>query len=319
MISIIITGWKEPKTIGNAIKSLLDPKINELPEEFEVIQLSPDNETINAGKAAFKKLGLTRNTKNPQYYKIIKDPGKGKPVALNIAFKEAKGEILVLTDGDVYLSPNSVKNFLEVFTDEKIGGVSGRPVSADSDESPMGFYGNLLADAAHHKRMIDLTENAQGFGTKIVKKRKFFPMSGYAMAIRNIKLELPQDVLSDDAFISYSLFNRGYRIAYQPEVKAYVKYASSLSDYFKQKKRSLGGFIQLWKYNIVKPETKSRSFWHEIEYFWFPVKYSRNLKQFTWAIFLYPIRLFLWIQIWFERKFKEKSFEKTWVRIESTK
>lgn len=319
MISIIITGWKEPKTIGRAIEAILDPKLNELPEELEFIQLSPDDETIEAGKVIFKKFGLTTDTKNQKYYKIIKDPGKGKPTALNMAFKEAKGEILVLTDGDVYLSPNAVKNLLEPFKDKKTGGVTGRPVSADSDETMMGFYGNLLADAAHHKRMIDLTENPEGYGTKFVKKRDFFPMSGYVMAIRNSNLKMPEDVLADDAFISYSIFNKSYKIAYQPEAKAYVKYPTTLSDYFKQKKRSLGGFIQLWKYNAVRPETKARSFWHELEYFWFPIRYARNFKQFVWSLLLYPIRLFLWIQIWFERKLKEKSFEKTWVRIDSTK
>ncbi len=318
MISIIITAWKEPKTIVRAIEAILNLAIK-LPEKFQIIQASPDDETLSAGEKTFKKFGLTSDPKKDRYYKTIKDPGVGKPTGLNMALKEAKGEILILTDGDVYLSPDSVNVLLDAFKDKKVGGVTGRPVAANSDDNMMGFYGNLLADAAHHKRMIDLTENPEGYGSKFVKKRDFFPMSGYVMAMKNFKIQVPTDVLSDDAYISYIIFNKGYKIAYAPQAKAYVKYSTNLSDYFKQKKRSLGGFIQLWKYNIVKPQTNSRSFWHEAEYFWFPLSYAKNFKQFIWAILLYPIRLYLWIQIWFERKFKEKSFEKTWVRAESTK
>ena len=314
-VSIIITAWKEEKSIPKAINSLLSPE-NQLPEDFEVIIASPDKSTLSAAEDALKQLNITN-------YKLIQDPGKkagkGKPTGLNMAFKAAKGDIFVLTDGDVYLSPNAIKHLLEPFKDKKIGGVTGRPVSADSTDNMMGYFGNLLADAAHHKRMIDLTEHPEGFSTKLVKKRDFFPMSGYVMAMRNLGFKLPEDVLSDDAHTSYEIFNKGYKIAYRPEAKAYVKYATNLSDYFTQKKRSLGGFIQLWKYGVVKEETKSRSFWHELEYFWFPIKYARSLRQYFWSLLLYPIRFYLWLQIWYERKFTKKKFDETWVRIESTK
>lgn len=316
MISIIITAWKEPKTIGRAIEAIVLGSKESLPKEFEIILACPDMDTLKAGEKTLKKLGV----KN---YTLSQDPGpskgKGKPTGLNMAFKKVKGEFLILTDGDVFLEPGSVGHLLTPFKDPNVGGVTGRPVAVNTHETMMGYFGNLLADAAHHKRMVDLTEHTEGYGSKFVKKRNFFPMSGYVMAMRNFHLTLPEDVLADDAFLSYEIFNGGHRIAYAPEAKAYVKYADNLQDYFKQKKRSLGGYIQLWKYNIVKPETTSRSFWQELEYFWFPIKYAKNLKEFFWSLLFYPIRLWLWVIIWFERKFKEKSFEKTWVRIESTK
>ncbi len=319
MVSIIITAWKEEKTIGKAIEAILDPA-NTLPEKLEILIVAPDEGTINAAEETFKKFNLPqgKETEN-RYYKIVKDPGKGKPIALNHSFKIAKGEILILTDGDVYLGQDAISSLVSHFEDQKVGGVSGRPVSADSMNNLMGYYGNLLADAAHHKRMVELTEYPSGKTAKFIKKGQFFPMSGYVMAIRNLNISLPEDVLVDDAYLSYILYNKEYKIEYEPEAKAYVKYATHLDDYFKQKKRSVGGFIQLWKYDVVKKQTKSRSFWHELEYVWFPIKYAQSFKQFIWSLLLYPVRLWLWVQIWFERKFNEKSFEKTWVRIESTK
>ena len=52
--------------------------------------------------------------------KIIKDENKGKPSALNLVFeKTRKSDILILTDGDVYVSENSINELVKQFRDEK--------------------------------------------------------------------------------------------------------------------------------------------------------------------------------------------------------
>jgi cellulose synthase/poly-beta-1,6-N-acetylglucosamine synthase-like glycosyltransferase len=294
MISIIITSYKEPKTIGKAIRCIALP-------DCEIIQISPDSETLNAGLKVAQELNLGKN------FKQIKDPYKGKPHALNMAFKKASGDILVLTDGDVFFDKNAVSELIKPFKDKKVGGVTGRPVSRDKKDNMMGYFGNLLSDAAHHKRM------------KTLKKGLFFPMSGYIMTIRNYGIELPKDVLSDDAYISYFVVNKGKEIAYAPKAKAFVKYPTNLNDYYKQKVRSLGGYLQLEKYGVIKNEKKTRTFKDELSYFWFPFSYASNIKEFFWSKLLFPIRIVTWIKIFFDRKVFKKDFEKSWIRIESTK
>lgn len=294
MISIIITSYKEPKTIGKAIYCVASKK-------YEIIQISPDKETLNAGLKVAKKEGIERN------FKQIKDPCKGKPHALNLAFEKAKGEILVLTDGDVFFEKNAVEKLVKPFEDKNIGGVTGRPVSRDKKDTMMGYFGHLLSDAAHHKR------------TKTMNKGSFFPMSGYIMAIRNYKLTLPEDVLSDDAYISYLIANKNKKIAYAPEAIAFVKYPTNLKDYYKQKVRSLGGYLQLEGYGITKKKKKTRTFRDELAYFWFPFSYASNLKELFWSKMLFPIRIITWIKIFFDRKILKKDFSKSWIRIESTK
>jgi cellulose synthase/poly-beta-1,6-N-acetylglucosamine synthase-like glycosyltransferase len=314
MISIIITAKKEPVTLAKAIKSIVRPFYSGVPEDFELIQISPDQETLESGK-----LTLENEKWSKDNYVQIKDPGKGKPHALNLGLNKAKGDIIILTDGDVYFDKDAITHLISEFHDPKVGGVTGRPVATNSRSSMMGYWAHLLADAAHHKRIVSMRGENTGKSKMFVSENEFFPLSGYIMAIRNVGINLPEDILVDDAYISYLLKNKGYKLAYKPESKVFVKYADSLSDYFKQKKRSLGGYVQLWKYGIVTEDTKARSFWHEIEYFWFPIKYSNNLKEFFWSLFLYPVRLVTWILIWWERKILNKNFEKTWVRVESTK
>ncbi len=297
MTTIIITSYKEPRTIGKAIESIY----LSVPKNYEIIQISPDEETLTAGFKKAKELKITKN------FIQLTDPCKGKPYALNMAFKKAKGEILILTDGDVYFSENAVQKLLEVFKDPKVGGATGRPVSIDKKDNMMGYYGHLLSTAAHHKRRNTLGKN------------KFFPLSGYILAIRNYNLQLPNDVLSDDAYMSYTIFNKGKKLKYVPEAKAYVKFPKTLKDYYKQKVRSLGGHIQLESFEIMKKDQQTRTLKDEISYFWFPFKYAKNLKEYYWSSLLFPIRIITWLKIFIDRKIIKKEFTKSWTRIESTK
>jgi poly-beta-1,6-N-acetyl-D-glucosamine synthase len=301
MLSVIIVSYKEARTIGKAIKCIAEQEYSGIPQNYEIIQISPDEETLNAGMEMAKSLNILQ-----KFIQIV-DPCEGKPHALNLAFKKAKGDILILTDGDVYFDKNAVKELIAPFKDKTVGGVSGRPISIDKKDTMMGYYGNLLSDAAHHKR------------TSIVKKGQFFPMSGYIMAIRNFNLKLPKDVLSDDAYISYEIANKAHLISYAPKAKACISYPKHLNDYYKQKTRSLGGYIQLEQFGVVKKGKKTRTLKDEIAYFWFPFKYAKTFREFFWSKMLFPVRIITWMKIFFERRILKKDFKKTWIRIESTK
>lgn len=279
---------------------------------FEILQLSPDNETLEAGLKAAKNLGLSESE-----YIQIQDPKKGKPFALKMALKKAKGDMLIFTDGDTYFEKDSIKYLLEPFVNREVGGVSGRPVSSDSRNTMMGYWGHLLSDAAHHRRIRTISNRQDNY---YISDKTFFPMSGYIMATRNYDFDIPQNILSDDAYISYFIRNLGKEIAYAPLAKSYVKYPTNLNDYYKQKVRSLGGFIQLERLGIFKKDKQSRSFWIEIGYAFFVFSYAKGLKEFVWSLLLFPIRLMTWIRIFWERVILKKDMpESGWERIESTK
>lgn len=317
LISVIITAFKEEATIAKAIECIANTEYSGIPENYEIILAAPDEGTHSVSSAKAKELNIT--DKLVHVYDPGKKEGKGKPTALNMALDKARGSIVILTDGDVYLGKFAIKRLLKHFRNPSVMLVTGRPRSSDSKNTMMGYFGNLLADAAHHKRTIDLTDNPEGLSLKLVRKRAFFPVSGYIYAMRKNDIRFPEDCLVDDAYISYMIFNQGGRIEYESRAEAFVKYPTNLSDYFKQKKRSTGGYMQLWDYGVVKKDTKTRSFWRELEYVWFPIRYSKNIKELFYSLLMYPIRLWLWIQIYWERKFLKKDFIKTWVRVESTK
>ncbi len=312
MISIIITSRQEPRTIGKCIKCIVDRKYSGLQEPFEVIQVSPDEETLDAGFDVAKELKLS-----PEEYIQIKDPMKGKPYALGLALKKAKGKIFLFTDGDSYFEKDTVKHLLEPLKNDYIGGVTGRTLSMDSKTNMMGYWGHLLADAAHDRRVTVMSVKEKDY---YISKKKFFPMSGYIMATRNYDFKIPSNVLSDDAYISYFIRNLGKEIAYSPKAICYVKYPTTLSDYYKQKVRSLGGYIQLKRLGIFKRDKQSRSLGIEMRYALFVLKYPKNFKEFIWSLLLFPVRVITWLKIYWQRVILKKDMPKSgWERIESTK
>jgi cellulose synthase/poly-beta-1,6-N-acetylglucosamine synthase-like glycosyltransferase len=313
MISVIITSFKEPKTIGKCIKCIADRKYSGLTSPFEIIQVSPDELTLKAGRKEANILGLSKH----EYHHII-DPHKGKPTALKMALEKAKGDIIILTDGDTFFERNAVTELIRPFENKNVGGVSGRPISQDNKNNVFGYWGHLLSDAGDHRRSHTMKKIADK--SYYVSEDTIFPMSGYIMAIRNLKFNIPQNVLSDDAYISYTLRNMNLDIAYAPKAICYVKYPTNLKDYYKQKVRSLGGFRQLAKFGVFKKDKQSRSFFIELPYAFYVFKYAANFNEFIWSLCLFPVRLITWIKILWERVILKKDMgEKGWDRIESTK
>lgn len=293
MLSIIITTYKEPKTIVKAISCFLNQKIK---EKLEIIVVCGDEKTFNIAKKHFNESNVF----------IYKDEAKGKSVALNLAFKKAKGDILVFSDGDVYVSPNSLENLRKHFTNKKIGAVCGHPVSVNSRNSMMGFWSHFLTYMADKIRL------------EKVKNSEFIVVSGYLFAMRsNIIRKLPESLLSEDAYISNIIWEKGYKTHYDTNAIVNVKFPKTFQDWMKQKIRSTGGHLEINK--IIKNKNKMRSFPYEAKKVLEPFKYSKNLKEIFYSVSLISFRLILWLIIFYKVGILKKTHKELWVRVESTK
>ena len=120
MIDIIITAFKGPETIAKAIEQILKQDIS---EKHTIWVVAPDKETLDIARKYAKK---------HKKIKTFTDPGKGKSFALHKILPKLKGEVIILTDGDVYIKENSLKYLIQPSNNPKIGCVAGRPVSIDS-------------------------------------------------------------------------------------------------------------------------------------------------------------------------------------------
>lgn len=294
MISIVITTFKEPETLKQALIKILKEEIR---EKYEILVVGPDKETENVA------------WEFSQHYtevKYLKDPGEGKPAALNLAFEKAQGDVIISTDGDVIIGSDAINQLVSVFKDPRVGVASGQPLSVNLRNTLLGYWSHFLTAAAHQTR----------------SKKKIWPCSGYLYAFRNIIKEIPKESFSEDGLITEIIRQKKYKIKYVSKAKVYVKYPTNLKDWFRQKIRSAGGYSQIFTMNNgTRIKTKKmRNIIQEIKdgalLF---ITYPRNLKEYLWTILLFLNRIILWLVIFWKIKIKKSKFSSIWKRVESTK
>lgn len=288
--SFVITSFKEPKTIGKAIQHALNQKTK---RQYEIIVSAPDKETLD----------VARKYK----VKIFKDPGKGKSLALNDLFKKVKSEILILTDGDVFVNDKAVEEILNKFEDKKVGCVTGRPVPIENRKTKYGYWANFLFDAAHNVRK------------KAQKNNSFIECSGYLFAFRKKEINrIPLDV-AEDSIIPYLFAQKGYKIAYAEKAEVYVKNVDNWKDWAKQKIRTSKAHETLDKYVNTYEIKRVKSFFNESKGIFSLFTYPRSLREFFWSVQLAFARTYMWLAVFWDTKAKAKHYGDNWERIDSTK
>ena len=293
MLSILITAFREATTIGQAIEAFL----HQLPQDAEILVVSPDPATTVVVDDYAARYPAVRH---------VADPQRGKPTALNAGLKVARGDIVVLSDGDVYVDKDALLPLLAPFADPGVGAVSGHPFSVSPRDTILGYWSHMLVEGIHQIRLARDQE------------QKFMVCSGYLYAFRRALVEhVPEDALAEDGVISHTIAQQGYRIAYAPQARVFVKYPTTYQDWLRQKVRSAGGYSQDY---IRKSPFRMRSAWLEILYgARLALRYPRHPREFFWMLLLFAARLHLWLLVFINVRLLRRSLADLWQRVESTK
>ncbi len=293
MLSVLITAFREAATIGRAIEAFL----SQLPPDAEVLVISPDPETIAV---------VDRYAAHYPAVRHVADPQRGKPFALNVGLKAARGEIVALSDGDVVVDDGALAALLAPFESPQVGAVSGHPISVNSRDAMMGYWSYLLTEGLHQIRLMRDRAGA------------FLVCSGYLFAFRRALVgRVPEDALAEDAVISHLIAEQGYRIAYAPDARVFVKFPTTYRDWLRQKVRSAGGYAQDY---IRKSPLRMRSAWLEMAYgvrlAW---RYPRRPHEIAWTLCLFAARLHLWTLVFLNVRLLRRPLRELWQRVETTK
>ena len=299
---VIITSYGEVNATEKAVSSILP----QLPKNTKLIVSDPFPET---------KWMLEEKFPNVEYFE---DPDQGKSKALNLLFKklwsEDKNSILILTDGDVYLGENAIKEILKKFENSDVGCVSGRPMSLNPREEKFGYWSHFLVDVGAH----EISRK------KRYKQGKFLETTGYLFAFRNgVVKEIPVEV-AEDTIIPYYFYKKGYKIAYSENSLVYVKWPTHFKDWIKQKKRAADAHTKLTKYAPDLPKVKSLQgeiFWGLMNLYHI-FAYPKSFKEFIWTLELFPARLYMWFSLQKDLKLKKEEFQDGWredLEVKSTR
>ena len=290
MIHIIITSYKEPKSTIKAISAFLSQNIN---QDFKIIVADPFPETEAIIKKEFKN--------KPVEFFLY--PGEGKSYALNVIleniYSENKDNIIISTDGDVYVGKNSVKEIINAFKDKKIGCVTGKPVCLDSRESMLGYWSHVAFDGIDKVRK------------RLSNQGNFFECSGYLFAFRNGVLQGFPLETSEDSIIPHLFWKKNYKIFYAGKAEVYVLNNYNWKTWLKQKIRNIKAHENLSK---IAPDMKrTKSFMNELkEGFLFSLYYPKNIKEVFYTFLMFSARLYLYLKAFYELKLKKRSYKDGW-------
>lgn len=289
-LTVLITAFQEAETIGAAIKAI-EPQCT--PYNSEVIVICPDDATAQVAEEA----GV----------RVLRDPQLGKPTALMLGLEAARGDLIVMTDGDVVIAPGALSALLAPFKESAVGAVSGRPISISPRTTMLGYWSHLLTDAGAHMERLRRDRN-----------REFFVCSGYLYAIRNgLVKEIPTNALAEDAVVSHFIGEQGWQIRYMPDAEVFVKYPTSYPDWLRQKVRSAGGYAQPI---IARSRLRMRSFLHEATGgVWRALAYAQSPREWIWTLLLFAARLHLWLLVLWRVRVQRTRLTELWQRVETTK
>ena len=292
-LTVLITAFREATTVGRAI----EPFLAQLPGDAEILVICPDPATTAVVDDYAARYPAVRH---------VADPQRGKPAALNVGLEAARGDIVVLSDGDVVVAGDALAPLLAPFKDPQVGAVSGRPVSASPRDTLLGYWSHLLTEGVHQMR---LARDRAG---------RFLLCSGYLFALRRALIEhVPEDALAEDGVISHLVAHQGYRIRYAPQARVFVKYPTTYRDWLRQKVRSAGGYAQDY---IRRSPLRMRSPWLEIANGTrLALHYPCNLREFLWTLLLFAARLHLWLLVFVNVRLLRRPLGVLWQRVETTK
>jgi len=284
MISIVLSSFNNSKLLKKAIDAILE---NKTKEKYELIIITSDKIIEDIVRKA--------NKKNKQV-KLFEDPGKGKSYALNFIFKTLKGRVWIFSEGNSYIGNNSLNEILKLFEDERVGCISGRPISLNPKNNLLGYWSHLLLDSAHKIRK------------ELDTKGLFLECSGYLFAFRDdITKNIPLNV-ADDSIIPYLVTKKGYKVKYAEKATVYVENPQEIRTFINQKVDAAKAHEALEDYAPFFPKVKS--FTNEVKKGTFlALAYPKNAKEFSWTILLFFTRLYIWIKVKWEEKIMKKNVQ----------
>ncbi len=288
-VSLVITSFKE-KTLKRAIEAAINQKTK---YDYDVVVVTPIDEDLEM----VKELGAIP----------FKDPGKGKSFALNKVFKEIHSDILILTDGDVYVNDTAVEEIINSFSIPNVGCITGRPVPIEDKSTKYGYWANVLFNAAHRLRKDAFERN------------DFLESSGYLFAFRGGKLkEIPLDV-AEDTYIPYFFAEKGYKIGYVEKAEVYVKNVDNFKDWILQKVRTSKAHETLDEYVDTSTNKKVKSVSTEAKGLFKVLCEPKSLKELYWTIQLILARGYMWAKVKADTKLRNKHYGDGWETSQSTK
>ncbi|SKC86216.1 glycosyltransferase [Maledivibacter halophilus] len=246
-VSILIPAHNEGKVIEKTVQSILDLEYDN--DRYEIIVIN-DNSNDNS-----KEILENIKERNPRrFFKIINTDniigGKGKSNALNIGFKESRGEYIVIYDADNTPEKIALKELVyDIENDPEAGAVIGKFRCRNKNRNLLtrfinleGIYFQWMAQAGRWQLFKLCTIPGTNF---IIRRSILEKIGGW-----------DTKAITEDTEISFRIYRMGYHIRFCPYSATWEQEPETVSVWLKQRKRWIKGnyyvLIKNFKYLFDK-------------------------------------------------------------------
>jgi cellulose synthase/poly-beta-1,6-N-acetylglucosamine synthase-like glycosyltransferase len=228
-ICIIIAAYNEEKAIGERLENLLTTHYP--PERFEIIVASDgSDDDTDAIVSGYQSRGV----------QLLRCQRRGKLYALNQAIQLATADIVCFTDANTHFEPVTLGILVRSFADPGVGAVSGRVIYSSNPGADSVGQGEQLYWS--YESLLKNWESRTG---------NVISATGKIYGIRRALYAEPSTFAgTDDFLISTSVIERGYRLVYDGDARAFQRPSGSAEGEFGRRlrmvKRGLRSVAARW-------------------------------------------------------------------------
>jgi cellulose synthase/poly-beta-1,6-N-acetylglucosamine synthase-like glycosyltransferase len=225
-VSVLIAAYNEDEVITRKLASILE---GDYPKDRLEILVGSDASTDRTN------LLIEQHSVAYPFIRSFKfDTRTGKPGVINHLVEASRGEILVITDANVLLDPNTLREMVTHFSDPGVGLVDTMMINTHLKQDGISrqerFYISREVRIKHHESLIWGSMMGPFGGCYAVRKSLYKPVPG--------------NFLVDDFYINMSVLQQGSRCISNIEAKVYEDVSNNLWEEFRRKKRISAGNFQ---------------------------------------------------------------------------
>lgn len=225
-LSVLIAAYNEENVLETKILSVLE---GNYPAERLEILVGSDASTDGTNRV-LETLAAAHTLIRP----FIFNMRTGKPGVINQLAKDAKGEVLVITDANVLLDRNTLREMMAPFSDPDVGLVDSMMINThlrkDGISQQERFYISREVQIKHHESLIWGSMMGPFGGCYAVRRDLYWPVPGH--------------FLVDDFYINMSVLRQGYRCISNTGARVFEDVSNDLWEEFRRKKRISAGNFQ---------------------------------------------------------------------------
>jgi cellulose synthase/poly-beta-1,6-N-acetylglucosamine synthase-like glycosyltransferase len=235
LVTIIIPARNEQGVIAETVSSCL----RQTYPNIEVVVICH-----NCNDGTFVQASSVPDHRVRAYELNTNEAGKG--IALNYGVQMAKGDYLLVLDGDGRLNDTFVDDALPMFaSDHSIAAVQGRYIPSNRSYNfitrMLALEGDLWSTPFMTFRNVKTRRTPLGGTGYIVRKDILIKVGGFA------------NHLVDDYELTFRLLRENHRIAFAPLCVNYDEKPPTLDIMLKQRARWLRGFFNLLRTRVAEP------------------------------------------------------------------